>query len=201
MKRIMMMAAIAALALNTQAGTIGWGWYGTEGIPETLFAEGDPVIVMLVLGTHYDALLDRAQDGGDFPTSLGGMSFADGIVHAQNAAGMLDESGPYYFENDNLYPEATYPLALFVFCTLKPEYVAIAGGTHLLIYYKIYDFVAGYDEADFDARNPDKVLGSFDWDGGAGFLDWYVVFTPIPEPATGLLALAGVALLIRRKRR
>jgi len=27
------------------------------------------------------------------------------------------------------------------------------------------------------------------------------IFTPIPEPATGLLALAGVALLLRRKRK
>jgi len=27
------------------------------------------------------------------------------------------------------------------------------------------------------------------------------IYQPIPEPATGLLALAGIALLIRRKRR
>ena len=186
MKKIMTVC-ITALTLSTQAGTIGWGVLNT-GI-ETF---GHPVTVSLILQDFYDDFLEELQKNPTIPIST--ILSMDGILDTKAVEDTLG-GVIHYVDNDALIAGSFAPI--FVMFIVENQIVDSSLGTHLAIFAKLDVLpIVGNDKAEFDLWNSPP---SVSWHGITP--PGIVYFTPIPEPLTTGLALAGVALMMAQRRR
>jgi len=207
MKKIMMMVSLAALALNTHAGTMtSWEYTGID-LGSTAFGQALNAVLMDASSASLTVYLmptgdekenfwslvnafeanphempdivgyygsDSADILGGFPSSMGG------VFESDLASGVGAE---FYF--------------LYVF-HIAGSSLFDAPYADVVLFYPAPEKASGSHWGELEIGGNSNV-NSFLFDSGVTIKQYFVI--PIPEPATGLLALAGIALLIRRKRK
>ena len=210
-KKIMMMLPVAALAFGARAGTIEWGLdYGLGVEINFSLTESDPEEWPWIATRAYvfvfagEDTLDLLANAMRIETQLGNETF-DGTDPS-----LVDCK---VFTPENLYPEFTGPPPTHFTTFPGVENMEIGVVILLeLLYPGHYSqdpteygfrFYLSMEDSPWSALMPEGVIirganGDGDWAftnlGDLG----YPVY--VPEPASGLLALAGIGLLIARKR-
>ena len=197
MKKTMMMAMMTVLALSVKAGVIQWGTAGgsmTATVGGLWPANSVPLTTMvyLVLDSARTAVL-AAAEGGTFDDSMAGVlegkqvESTKGVINAH-----LTPDNP---NGNSLAPTTFVDVFLLVFI---PGDVGNPDG-----YYAYTSALpAGIGTSASDVTP--AAFGNTDWIAGGG---WQPIDDngggpiTVPEPASALLALAGVGLLVGRKRR
>ena len=174
----------AILALNAQAGSIAWKINDT-------FVEGwntSPPDILIGLQIHIFIVLDDVRQGafdalnnGILPVSTPGV--LDNLVLIK---GYVSSDIHYTPDRPDIIAGQEYNVGILALLYLTPFGSERFGGIDALWHY----FTPKVTYADASPYIIDFKTIIAD-----GFFT-----APIPEPATGLLALGGIALLLRRKR-
>ena len=195
-----MMVVVSTLALGARAGTIAWtidpeiaatDMYGymVEGVMGATIDYSRPYYVHILLCPDWS--LETWDVGVAIPFDGNAAQVIDGRMLEFGA----DQPTFYTPPNPLIEAGETYQVSVHFAIPILPN---DSGAEYALVYFHDPFTVMATDE--FNTLPPADLTGTFFWDFWGGFGD-FIPFTPIPEPATGLLALAGIALLIRRKRK
>jgi len=216
-KMFMTLAATLALAASTQAGIVTWDVYFRTLPVNTLKYDVGPFTAFIVLNEGENKL--NAAN-----SLLNGKNPTDGLVHQQvlNTYSMPTTPPAIYVEdfinfNYNNVWGVSANFTLFIVLPVKQD--AAAWGDDPEWVYASDEYSAGLVEHkfiffDINGVVDDEYRDVFD-SSWVGFIsgyyqpgsytlefippDWTIV--AIPEPATGILALAGGAMLLMRRRR
>ena len=189
-----MMVGIVALALNVQAATISWYFPDDEVRDFNSIPKGEMLLhFFLILDGYEDALIEALYNE-TFNSSM------DGILNVWTKA--PPDSFVFGETYDTTITDAEPPFAvrlLMITEFLVPNYIYDG----LLIVNLTaprnaldgipFNFIYLYEEFGDDFY---EAFEAMEWVRSA-----FVPYTPIPEPLTTGLALAGVALLIAQRRR
>jgi len=217
MKKFIMAAIAALFCINADAGTISWQLNPTQKEIEYFQEMQDMNVVnqnkenkmlFIMVDLSYDkdgnmlgnfAKLDWLWWGAPEP------SFPPSILDPDCIMGTW-EVDIYDMKDTDVYEtgkiaDGTYNVAIIA-VWLDSENIFFGANVGPMTGFngKDYDFYecdVSYSIA--AATGPTPILAHFSRDPGTCTLD--MIPTNVPEPATGLLALAGIALLARRKRK
>ena len=194
-----LVAAIAAFALNAQAGLIWWGFYDSE---PRLDDTGLVTVYLFALGNSEYLFGDGSLNlNGDTPTLT---ALVEGLPNGDTFSGMDNHTigfvdvNPY--ESTSLAVLETDPLPLNQWWA-----VVFVDGGHTPDRFGVDVF----EVTEMDEWFRLLVPGGEDVGYTSG-LPWNEIidrrfhpsqYGPIPEPATGLLVLGGAAMLLLRRRR
>ena len=190
MKKLMTMAAVAAMAVSAQAVTIAWGSGGqinvVDGGVPTLMASSS-LVGQTAMGLFY-----LGNTGGTVLT-VDQLSVGDALVTSSAV-------GTKVGTNDSTFSTQTYTTAIagisagdvFAVFFINNENSTVSAwftdATLTTAFNSTYTFTG----SETDLSNG---IGAFGNEGGTA-----AVYVPVPEPATAALALAGLAMLIRRRK-
>jgi len=192
MKKIIML--LLASALVAQAGYIKWQMTSTSAPGHYLGGDARVVngttVVYLILDSNL-AAVQTAITNGTFLTS--------GLIY-NNSQQILNGSGATASSPDipvTANAGETVDIRLVIFSG-GAGYNYAKGGEYIIS--GVRSAVAGENPG--EAGSTSFAVGNA-WASSPSFpgVDWTAYGDPVPEPAIGLLALAGVGLLIRRRRR
>ena len=187
MKKLLVFAACAMLAVVTQAATVGWGLAGASSYANDkyqFFVIGQKGVTSIATIT---ALLDAGSDTSSY-------AFGSGAIAANGAANASATAA-----GAPTLDAGTYTAFFVVFDSATPvsgsaNYAVVSGATGLT-----KTIGASTATASFSAGNASAILGNADnWKsygtgGGGG---------DVPEPTSGLLLLVGAGMLaLRRKQK
>ncbi len=185
MKKILTLASVAFLiAATSQAATINWG--NTTGTLITTLGGGG-ITQTQAVDANLTITLYNITDGSALQT-LSGSSAISGMT-----AGLMINAGVSFTYGDG--PTSTGENDQFMVML-----TATFAGTDY--YMDIYQ--SGTTPWTFTGTD-NSAIQAFSWTagggGGPGTVGQTNVWIPVPEPASGMLALAGAAMLLRRRRR
>ena len=187
MKRIVTLSLIALTAIAAQAATIKWGASGTANYGSTLLKSGASTAYLVYLGENV--------------SDWSGFSFADDFVGSRLASkdtttyanigsnSFIATEGSSLGGLDSVSANLTDKKSSFgvLFTTTQ-------GGKD---YYYLGD-VFTFDTSSTSYNGTTKIFTATSTAAPSSSATW--TEAAVPEPATGALALAGVALLFRRRR-
>ena len=185
-----MIAAVALVAMSMQAAQINWGLTGQVKYNNTLVGNGGATFTLVCL----DGIADWATYAND--VALGA---TDGVAATKTTNGLSmapSTVGPYGFswgETTDIANKTVAKGTDFAFV------VSYKSGTDTYFWasdvYTVTDSGANWDGTGQKFTMSASAANSVGTTGG----NWTKAVT-IPEPASAMLALAGVAMLIRRRK-
>ena len=189
MKKVMI-TAIATLAIAAQAASFSWGGYIANTVYDTVdwFTSPEPAVTMYLvyLGnamyagpTTAEGLADLVQSAGSFAADVGGL-VKDTLIPDQNQIDLYTAVKVYAGPESGINGW----WAVFIFDAATPDYF----GLHVAS-------TSGLS----DSTGAGNIKLDVGW-GPGEFLD-AGAFHIVPEPATAMLALAGIGMLIAQKRK
>ncbi len=189
MKKLITTVAVVALGVSAQAALISWGNNPTA----------------LLLDTNGDVMTDPMAQAASLSMQLINITQGGIVVHERNVMSMTagEFVGNWNFThgveantNDQF---AILMTATFGGVDYGMSIWSSASATTPWTYTGTDDtFVGAFAWAAGNVGAPVNP-GSANWDQLSA--DNQGAWTPVPEPATGMLALAGAAMLLRRRRR
>ena len=183
MKKFLMIA-VAAMAVASQAASVKWQLSATDA---TGYAAGQTVLLFVGAAT------DTYTHGEDT-----GLSLAD-YVNALLTDG-TDAAEAKAFDT----AETTVNKREQVLTSAKTKDISYDANTDIVGMMVVLDGNGKYSSFSFTAKvagnGPTQLLSSNASSNSGGFVDMPTAGPTIPEPATGALALAGLALLFKRRR-
>lgn len=189
MKKLMTMMAVLALAITSNAASINWT---VSGLASKVVNDkaGSPAanetVYLILAGTSDLASITDCADAAKFNSALSAITLDSGTTTSEGKKPSISNK---VVTNDALTANTTYTFGLLYVCE-----DAKGDG-----YYKVVTASApAYTTG--DTANAKTLSTSFANLESASWTKAYSAPAPIPEPATGALALAGVALLFRRRR-
>ncbi|MCL1856151.1 MAG: hypothetical protein FWF84_00685 [Kiritimatiellaeota bacterium] len=204
MKKSLMVATLFAVGAWANAGTYTWGQFVENSLAPSVTNPDEAHVFFLGKRWHdvaYDGSFDA--EAGTLTSRTDGTVFAadiSGVSHFSDDAGANpcgiaeillrgdDLAGQFYFYfHDAAGETATYS-------PLNWQWVAVVlanEATPDRFGIKVFHIAGLSDEAEVDDfGEADEIVDMAEYES------W-----PVPEPASGLLALAGIALLFRRSKR
>lgn len=194
MKKALTIVAIAALAASTHAASLLWGGGGTINVIDNGTVTGWNQYVDTATGTRPDsgylALFYLGQTGS--LSGIGDLTAAQAVqtIPTLVQTGKNDNkiANPTYVATDAEYdPGATFQIFWVSEAGALQNIYAIDGVTPFNTQRTLMDLS--------EVATVDALYAS-----GATNINYAVMATPVPEPATAALALAGLALLMRRRK-
>ncbi len=191
MKKALTLAVVAALAVSTQAVTISWGSGGQINIVD----EGVPTLMVSssLAGTTAMGLFFLGNTGGSLLT-VEDLTSADAIVTSSTVGGKSSNS-------------STFTTQEYLDLSIAAGDVVAGDVFAVFFIYDTGDVSGWYTDATlttmfnstytFTGSETDSTTGIGTWGNAGGTGQVYV---PVPEPATAALAIAGLAMLIRRRK-
>jgi len=179
---------VATFTFTAQAGSIAWvldeslieGW----DIPNIYFSQ---LHLFVVLDDNRQGIFD-ALENGTFNTSM------SGVLDYREFQGSVPFETYYTPDNPDIVTGGEYSVSALVMLQLTPFGKNVSDfGREFFWFYHLPTTVYA------DGTSPVS-LPYFPPVGYPYVLTGFY-YRPIPEPATGLLALGGIALLLRRKRK
>ena len=190
MKKFVMIAAVALVAMSMQAAQIAWGLSGQVKYNNTLVGNGGATFTLVCL----DGIADWTTYAND--VALGA---TDGVVTTKktNAGSMAPSTigawGYSWGETTDIANKTVAKGTDFAFV------VSYTSGTDTYFWasdvYTVTDSGSNWTNTNSTYTMADTVANAM----GATGANWTKA-TAVPEPASAMLALAGVAMLIRRRK-
>ena len=176
MKKFVTMMVVALVAVSASAASIDWVvTLGRSG--KFLDSTGTAMS-----GTIYLVLADttfNATTAEEFESQLTAATLGtDTVTSGKNTGTMLTAT------SDAITAGTNYDFAIVVYDTANSQYYMSASNNQ-------YAYTAGVD---------DPLQITFTAAQATGNASWAPTYTAVPEPASAMLALAGVAMLIRRRK-
>ena len=191
MKKFVMIAAVALVAMSMQAAQINWGLQGQVKFNNTLVGNGGATFTLVCL----DGIADWATYAND--VAIGA---TDGVAATKktNAGSMSTATagswGPFTFgSTTDIANKSVADGTDFAFVVTTVQ----GGETYFWAsdVFSVSEASPNYNPQEFTYTMSTTVANAM----GATGTNWTKAVT-IPEPASAMLALAGVAMLIRRRK-
>ncbi len=191
MKKILTIAAVALVAMSVQAAQIAWGLTGQVKFNNTLVGNGGATFTLVCL--------DGIADWATYANDVAAGTATDGIAATKktNAGSMgIATANPYIYTWDSATDLSAAKVAKgtdFAFV------VSYNDGTDTYFWasdvFTVTDSGSNWDPT-YEKYTMSTTVANAMGTTGA---NWTKAVT-IPEPASAMLALAGVAMLIRRRK-
>ena len=179
MKKFVTMMVIALVAVSASAASIDWTVnLGRSGkFVDSTGATMTGSIYLVLADTTFNATTAE-----EFETQLTSATLGTAAV----SAGKLTSSTGVTATSDKLTADTSYNFAIVVYDAANSSYYMTASNSEY-----------AYDETDAEAL---ATSITFSQSQVAAPSTWTPSYTAVPEPASAMLALAGVAMLIRRRK-
>ena len=176
MKKFITMMVVALVAVSASAASIDWQVsLGRSGkFLDSTGAAMNGTIYLVLADTTFNATTAE-----EFESQLTAATLSTDSVTSGKSSGATITA-----TSDALTAGTNYDFAIVVYDAANAQYYMSASNAE-------YAYAAGTDDA--------KTI-SFSAAQATGNASWAPTYTAIPEPASAMLALAGVAMLIRRRK-
>ena len=181
MKKFITMMAVALVAISASAASIDWAVnLGRSGkFVDSTGADMNGTIYLVLADTTFDATTAEEFEAQLAAATLG----TDTVTSGKNSGSTLTAT------SDALVARSAggeqYNFAVLVYDSANAQYYMSASNAQYA-----YDKAAGEDATSI----------KFSAAQATGSANWTSAYTAVPEPASAMLALAGVAMLIRRRK-
>jgi len=198
MKRITkwVMMGITAFALSTQASTIIWtiseetvDWWNTEHLQSVTVP---PFLFFLIWDGYEDIIVDALFNETFYDHSMADMGIIKEWARAPGAF-VFGEPFDATISDAGLGP---FAVRMLLITGMDEDFMGSIGESDKNAQFAISGKIDAFDGVPFIVEDP-----SISYTMGSWYQVEFINFTPIPEPLTTGLALAGVALLIAQRRR
>ena len=189
MKKIIVLITMATMALSVSAATINWNIAGLDRV--LLERDGATIAagtaVYLVLASDLAAITSASQTEAEFFSNLAGITI-------NTTAAQVNGKKPTVVSGIVSTSALIDSGTTYSFAMLYVSQDVLGNG-----YFKVSPSVSGtaYVYNPSDTSNSQVTAPSWSNMHSAG---WTQGFAPVPEPATAALAIAGLAMLIRRRK-